>query len=279
MRHLKKYESYKDNDFADILKMEYGQSDREHDRFTERELDIINKLLLKPVILRYNKKHTPIYLHKANSLNNKGFQYYYEQPGIQLYITKYKDEFYKISYRKKNSKGYWKDYDYACDQLSEVVDFIKDEWPNNLNESVNPDRISDGTFRIYSDRLEFNKGGYTDRKNLNLFYISDISTDESLYDDLGFHICIKFYNPNFTIFGTKILSIGIIIAHGNVVSFWGEINPPIVERQIVDVMFSEESFKNLMEFIKDDSPEYYNRLGEITYSELEGCRRRLLRRI
>ena len=56
-------------------------------------------------------------------------------------------------------------------------------------------------------------------------------------------------------------------------------NPPVVERRIVDVMFTKESFKDLMEFIKEDSPEYYDRLGEITYSELDECRRRLLRRI
>jgi len=147
-------------------------------------------------------------------------------------------------------------------------------------ESINPDRISDGTFRIYSNKLEFPKDGYKDSKNQNLFYISDISTDESFYDHLGFHICIKFYNPNFTIFGTKILSIGIIVAHGNVVSFWGEVNPPHGHgRQVVDVMFSEESFKDIMDFIKNDSPEYYNRLNFITYEELKQCHRRLLRRI
>jgi len=164
-------------------------------------------------------------------------------------------------------------------------------------ESVNPDRISDGTFRIYSDKLELTKGGRIDKSNQNLFYVSNISwgIDDSwnsnMYeigeldtwfdyheDDeypMGAQVCIDFYSSRLTLFSNKILKITFTVNEcGNIESFYGEVGD-----KVVDVTFSRESFNDLIEFIKDDSPNHYNIIDNIDFWELEQTRKNLLRRI
>lgn len=150
-----------------------------------------------------------------------------------------------------------------------------------LFESQNPSRISDYKFQIFSSILKI-----TDDYKItggNFFYISDI---KEVKDTIGWHledyekeIIISFYNPNFEIEGYKIIDIYLRFEIDDdrpaLYQFYGQYKKNVY----IDVLFSENSFTKLKEFIKEDSPEIYYLVKNLSFDRIKDMSYVMYRRL
>lgn len=152
-----------------------------------------------------------------------------------------------------------------------------------LFEGYNPDRISDEKYKIYSDKLEITNGGLIDKKDHNLFYISDVFSKMPHEVDNP-EVTIVFYSPSLDLFGQKILTVTFVIDYEQ---YLYTTNPNLrllslyayAGGKLVDVYFSKYSLDQIIKFLKDDFPESYKIINGITHESVLKVQRSLLRRI
>lgn len=143
------------------------------------------------------------------------------------------------------------------------------------------DRISDDKIQLFSDKI-----GIRESDKIS-FYISDIQYTQSDMDIDGFcTISISFYNPDVTVFGSKIIKVyfSIYIEENaeRLMQFYGQVGNAKMKHNpvtIIDVEFTKKSFKELKEFLKEDSPICYNLIKNISLIDIQDINRKLKRRI
>lgn len=95
-------------------------------------------------------------------------------------------------------------------------------------------------------------------------------------------ISISFYNPDLTIFGSKLINVyfSIYIEENTerLMQFYGQVGNAKM-KEIIDVGFTKNSFMELKEFLKEDSPICYNLIKNISLIDIKDINRKLRRRI